>query len=304
MAAEIHADNEWSPLKAVILGRAEHSMFPSEPEHIISATMPKQYWKEFKKDNPFPEQIVSNAQRELRNFAAVLEQHGVKVLRPKEINWRDVGGYTGSMPRDGLMSVGNTLIEAHFAWGCRRNEIDLAYSEMLSGLDHAGSSAAGRICRAPSILGHDTIYRGKDKLHKDDSGLINGALSDGSGPWAINNSRPAFDAADFMRFGKTIICQLSNVTNRKGVEYVRAVVPDGYTVEVLEVDDPKAMHIDATLLPLRQGILVYNPKRVTEEELRHHEIFSNWELYAYPLTPRRKIDPIVRLCTCARRGWC
>lgn len=42
------------------------------------------------------------------------------------------------------------------------------------------------------------------------------------------------------------------------------------------------MHIDATILPLRQGLVLYNPKRVSDEVLRKHTVFHNWELHAYP----------------------
>ncbi|UNI23077.1 Glycine amidinotransferase [Purpureocillium takamizusanense] len=272
----ISADNEWSPLKAVIVGRAEHSTFPSEPPHMIAATMPQEHALEFRPANPFPADVVLKAKEELDNLAALLEREGILVYRPKQVDWLKAGGYTGAMPRDALMTVGTSLIEAHFAWRCRRHEVQLAYADILSEL--AGSNGPGRICPAPVILGHDTLY--------DD------AISNGKGqqPWAINNSRSAFDAADFMRFGKTIIGQLSNVTNQRGVDYLRTVVPPGYTVEILETNDVHAMHIDATILALRQGVLVYNPARVTEVELRRHSVFAHgkWELHPYPFVPRRR----------------
>lgn len=82
----ISADDEWSPLKAVIVGRAEHSAFSSEPYHMMVATMRKDYLAEFKPNNPFPADILEKAQQELDNFAAILEQHGVRVYRPKEVD--------------------------------------------------------------------------------------------------------------------------------------------------------------------------------------------------------------------------
>ena len=50
----------------------------------------------------------------------------------------------------------------------------------------------------------------------------------------------------------------------RGVEYLQTVISQGYTVEILEVDNPHAMHIDATILPLKPGLLIYNPERVSE----------------------------------------
>ncbi|KJZ74744.1 hypothetical protein HIM_05861 [Hirsutella minnesotensis 3608] len=281
----ISADNEWSPLKAVIVGRAEHSAFPSEPPHMIAATMPEQHAAQFRPLNPFPADIVAKAQWELDNFASLLQRYGVRVYRPKEVRWDKVGGYTGAMPRDGLMTVGHTLIEAHFAWRCRRHEIELGFRDILDQL--SGGNSRGQLYRAPVVVGHDTIYDGVASV--DSNGTAPREIRNGnSGHWAINNSRPAFDTADFLRFGKTLVGQLSNVTNLKGVRYLEAVLPEGYTVEILDTRDNHAMHIDATILPLRQGVLVYNPERVTEEELRRHDIFAgdDWELHAHPFAPQ------------------
>ncbi|OAA72440.1 lysine amidinotransferase [Cordyceps fumosorosea ARSEF 2679] len=272
----ISADDEWSPLKSVIVGRAEHSAFPAEPPHLVTAVMPPGHWEEFKPNNAFPKNIVENAQKELDNFASVLEQHGVHVYRPTEVDWVAAGGYTGSMSRDALMTVGSTLIESAFAFGCRRHEVDLGYSEILAQLS-AGTSPA-TIVRAPRLIGRDTIYDGVAESISADA--ARGSVI------SINNSRVAFDTADFMRFGKTIIGQLSHVTNERGVAYVRSVLPDGYTLEMLDTGmRPGNMHIDTTILPLRKGLMIYSPKYVNEESIRRHAIFKDWELHAYPFEP-------------------
>ncbi|KAG6034700.1 hypothetical protein E4U41_006435 [Claviceps citrina] len=293
MASLISADNEWSPLKAVIVGRAEHSAFPSEPRAVLEACMPAEHVDEFRAGNPFPADVVAKAQAELDNFAAVLQQHGVKVYRPDEVDWLKVGGYTGSMPRDALMAVGNTLIESPFAWACRRHEVELGYSTILRELSSGSESA--RICRAPTIVGRDTIYN-QSVL----DGTRDKAASNGAGPvWAINNTRPAFDVADFMRLGKTLVGQLSHVTNMKGIEYLRAQLPDGYSVVVLDTTDDHAMHIDATLLPLRHGLAIYNPERVTEAELRRHAVFDGWDLRPCPIKPQPRGPPSPPMYMCS-----
>lgn len=292
----VSADDEWSPLKSVIVGRAEGSAFPSEPAHVMAATMPAEHVANFKHSNPFPADILAKAQEELDNFAALLQAQGIRVYRPKKLNWLKVGGYTGAMPRDGLMTVGSTIIEAPFAWKCRRHEIQLAYADILDELTSSGSS---RVCRAPSIIGNDTLYdQARPGQQADWTATTNGHGHSGR-QWVINNSRPAFDTADFMRFGKTIIGQLSHVTNRKGVQYLQAIVPDNYHVELLDTTDEHAMHIDATILPLRKGILIYNPERVTESELRRHTVFQDWELHSYPFRPqpRGPASPPLYMCS-------
>ena len=273
----INADNEWSTLRSIIVGRAKNSCFPSEPTNMIAATMPEQHQHEFRANHPFPPEIVRKAEEELDAFASLLKERGVQVHRPEHVDWHEIGGYTGAMPRDGLMTVGNTIIEAPFAWQCRRFEIELAYGRLLAKLS---SNVNSRIVRAPKRPHPDTIYNTKT------------TETNGHHKWPINNSRPAFDAADFLRFGKTLVGQLSNVTNQAGVQYLRSVVPQGYSVEILEVDDPHAMHIDATILPLREGFLVYNPERVSAGELHRHDVFENWDLQPYPFKPKLPDAPL------------
>lgn len=238
--------------------------------------MPEEHFEEFRPDHRFPAELLRRADEELAHFALILQENGVQVYRPKSVDWCKVGGYTAAMPRDGLLTVGNTIIEACFAWKCRQQEIDLAFTDILDELE---IDSLVKVVRAPRVARTESIYEGV------------GSRQDGIHEWAINNSRPAFDAADFMRFGKTLIGQLSNVTNKKGVKYLQDAVPEGYTVEVLDVTDEHAMHIDATILPLRQGLLIYNPERVTETSLRKHKLFQNWELHAYPHPPSRRESP-------------
>ena len=273
----IAADTEWSRLRSVIVGHAEHSCFPIAPPYMIKATMPGKHIQEFRPDHPFPAEVLEKADEELAQFASILQENGVQVYRPESVVWSKVGGYTGAMPRDGLLTVGNTIIEACFSWACRHQEIDLAYANIL---DDLAKDSSVRVVRAPKVANPDAIYEGV------------GQGKDGVHEWAINNSRPAFDAADFLRFGKVVIGQLSNVTNQKGVEYLQKVIPEGYTVELLDTTDEHAMHIDATILPLRKGLLIYNPQRVSEAALRKHQIFQDWELHAYPhLPPPRDYPP-------------
>ncbi|KAL9612054.1 MAG: hypothetical protein Q9167_003346 [Letrouitia subvulpina] len=270
--SSISADNEWSPLRSVIVGRAENSCFPDEPEHMIKATMPEDYWDQCKPFNTFPSSVLRAACQELDHFAAILEKENVRIYRPKTVRWDNIGGYSGAMPRDGLMVVGNTIIEACFSWRCRKKEIQQAYNCIL---DEFEKDPSVRVVRAPKVQSPDPIY--------DECKHLSG--------WATNNSRPAFDAADFLRFGKTVLGQFSNVTNMEGVKYLRKVVPPGYSVEIVQTTDPHAMHIDATIVPLRKGLLIYNPERVTEAALRRHKVLSEWDMHACPVKSTPRLSP-------------
>lgn len=273
----VNADDEWSPLKAVVVGRAGRACFPPGPPAVIAATMPAAHTSRFTPNSPFPDIVVVKAEAELDCLAAILKAEGILVYRPRPgIDWLAENGYTGAMPRDGLMTVGNTLIESCFAWACRGGEIELAYGGLLEDL---GRDGRVRVVRRPASSFADTLMEGAETGVDRDT------------PWLINNSRPAFDAADFMRFGTVILGQYSHVTNQAGIAYVREHLPPGYRLEILAVNDPNAMHIDATILPLRNGLLVYNPNKVTKEALRKHDVLADWRLEPYPFQPQAPDDP-------------
>lgn len=116
----VNASNEWSPLKSVIVGRAGRSCFPSAPAPMIRSTMPSDHVHRFDSHAPFDPHLIAKAEAEPDYFSAILKEHCVQVYTPPAgIDWVQLGGCSGAMPRDGLMSVGNTLIKACFAWPCR-----------------------------------------------------------------------------------------------------------------------------------------------------------------------------------------
>ncbi|KAL9108144.1 MAG: hypothetical protein Q9187_008333 [Circinaria calcarea] len=165
--------------------------------------MQSQHREEFRPNNPFPEDILEAAGAELDRLAAILEREGIKVYRPDDVDWIEMGRYTGAMPLDGLLTVGNHIIESAYAWRCRR-----------------------------------------------------------------------------------------------GIEYLGAQVPEGYTIKMLEVtNNPHAMHIDTVICPLRQGLLIYCPSRVSEAALRKREILKDWDLGPVPFTPKPRLDPPSSTCS-------
>jgi len=268
------SSSEWSKLRSVIVGRAKGSIFPYQSERVARAIVPEEFLHEFKPHNPFPEYILQAADRELDQLVSILEKEGIKVQRARDVDWNKIGGYTGAMARDGIMVVGNHVIEAPYSWSCRRQEIELAFGHILADLE---KDPRVRVFRAEFPEGRDTIY--------DDD-------AEGSeSPYVINNSRPAFDTADFVRVGNTIVGQLSHVTNPAGIDYLRERLPEGYNVQIIEVNDPAAMHIDATLLALRKGLLLYHPKKCTYESLSSYDVFKGWEILPFPIMPKSRTEP-------------
>lgn len=267
--------NEWDPLEEVIVGVANGAIFPAEARQVIEATMPEEHWDEFTKGNPFPSEIISAADEELNQFANILESLGVVVRRPDHVDWMSRGGHTTAMARDPLLVVGSTVIEAPMAWSSRQQET-LPYRRLIAEYVDGG----GKWVSAPRVLDPDLLIR-----DEEESGILDGNT------WIINNSQPAFDAADFLRFGRDIVGQLSHVTNAAGVEWLQQLLGNEFKVHTLTFDDPHAVHIDASIMPLQPGLLLFNPERVSASYLRK-TLFSRWELVPTPTPTPRTYPPL------------
>jgi glycine amidinotransferase len=293
---QIHSNDEYGPLREVFVGRGEHSYFPAIPMSAAANILPRYHLDKFRPGNPIPKDIVEKAAWELDNFARTLERLGIKVHRPEMVDWGNVtvdehasegkgqgSGYTSSMMRDGLMVVGDTVIEAAFSWTCRRHEIELLHGKWLAALQHQ-SEGNIKIVRAP--LPHTVS---EDKIFDVEQGAR----------WAINNSRVAFDTADFTRLEKGImVTHESNTTNKKGIEWVRSHLPKGWKLIVIEprASNHSEMHIDATLTPLFPGTALYNPELVDLEELRRHEPLNTWRLLPAPIDQKWAQYPPSYMC--------
>lgn len=266
----VNSYTEWDPLEEVVVGRLAGGVFPTWQESMAD-TMPHGSWRLFQENGgkPMPREHLERAEAELDGFAEVLRAEGITVVRPDIMPnsrpfatpyWESSGGLYAGMPRDLLMVVGDTIIEAPMSWRCRYHEVD-AFRGLIKSYFRRGASwlPAPR----PQLV---------DELWRKENG------SNGSGgDWAVNEFEPVFDAADFMRFGSDIVVQQSHVTNQFGISWLRRAVGDLYTVHCIEVDDPHAMHIDATISPLAPGKLLVNPERFVPNEL-----FDGWDIRPAP----------------------
>ncbi len=269
----VHSFDEWSHLEEVIVGSVEHACVPTW-HPMLAATMPPQHWDWFKRHggHPFPADLLAAAARELDQLVRVLESEGVTVRRPEVIDWTkpytspDFGvsqGLYAAMPRDLLLVVGDEVIEAPMSWRCRAHE-SRAYRPLLKQYFAQGA----RWTAAPKPQLSDASYAepGPD------------GYSLATGHSVITEDEPLFDAADFFRCGRDIFAQVSQVTNRFGIAWLARHLGPNYRVHTLEFDDPKAMHIDATMVPLAPGRVMINPERVPDIPA----MFRSWEILRPP----------------------
>lgn len=269
----VNSHNEWDPLEEVVVGRIDNAEVPQW--HVsLEGTIPKDSWNFFKKNGgkKFSKDLVNGAQRDLDGLVKLLQKEGVKVRRPDRVDftknfctpeWSSSGGLYAAMPRDILLIIGNEIIESPMAWRSRYFEIH-AYRSLLKEYFHKG----GQWSSCPKAQMNDSLYNASYKEPKKGKKM----------EYVITEFEPVFDAADFIRFGKDIFVQLSNVTNKFGIEWVSRHVGKKYNFHILKTNDTHPMHIDATIIPLAPGKVLINPERIKKLP----EMFKSWEILKAP----------------------
>jgi glycine amidinotransferase len=268
--------NEWDPLEEIIVGSVEGAIVPTWNAALESTTPSHAKWF-FDKygGQPFPDQMIEKASAELDGLVKVLESMDVKVHRPTPTDyslttttpWWSSKGLYSAMPRDVLMVIGDTIIEAPMAWRSRYFEV-YAFREVLHKLFNEG----GKWLAAPKGSMADSFYNADYNPDK--------ATIDGIRQFVVSEREVAFDAADFTRCGKDIFVQKSNVTNAMGIEWVRRHISPEFTIHEVEFGDEHPMHIDTTIVPLGPGKLMINPAWVTRDQIP--SMFDSWEIIEAP----------------------
>jgi N-Dimethylarginine dimethylaminohydrolase len=269
----VNSFNEWDPLEEAILGVVDGASVP--PWHVtLKATMPTRQHEFYMRfgGKPFPQEQIEAARKELFDLAHILEAEGVTVRWPDTADfsksfstpeWASMGGLYAAMPRDGLLVIGNEIIEAPMAWRSRYFEAT-AYRSLLKEYFQKGAKWSA----APKPQLSEALY---DYGYEEptDGGAVK---------YVITEFEPTFDAADFIRCGKDIFVQRSHVTNSFGIEWLRRHLGEPYTIHELKFNDSHPMHIDASIMPLAPGKLLANPLRVDKVPT----IFKSWDILYAP----------------------
>ena len=82
------------------------------------------------------------------------------------------------------------------------------------------------------------------------------------------------DAANVCRLGDTWLVLESESGNRKAIEWLRKQVPD---IKIEICNFYSGVHIDSTICPLREGLVMLNASRVTTGNCP--KVFDGWEKY-------------------------
>lgn len=285
----VNSHNEWDPLEEVVIGSLDGAMFPAW-NTINVATAPPGEWVAAEErvgggGSPYPAALVEAARRELAEFIHILEAEGVRVRRLDHANfaapfatpeWQVTSGFCAANPRDPFIILGNEILETPMADRSRYFEA-WAYRSLFKEYFKAGA----RWTAAPKPQLLDTLYDQQYTVPGPDEPMR----------FVINEFEPVFDAADFVRCGRDIFCQTSNVTNHFGIAWMQRHLGDGYRVHTLQSRCPEAIHIDTTFMPLAPGKVLVNPDYLDLQKLP--PILKSWELLVMPTPlPQIKGDPL------------
>jgi glycine amidinotransferase len=253
----VSCHNEWDPLEEVIVGVVEggvvtpwelgfEAMIPAEHLDRIQA------YHVMNGGLPFTEAQFGPAQRELEEFVRVLQGEGVTVRRPDVYDqsvpfstpsFSSPGGYGQYNPRDVMTVIGDEIIESNMAWRSRFFEY-MPYRRLIKEYFRRGA----RWTASPKGEHADALY---DPTHRRGADW----------QWVLTEHEPAWDAADLVRCGRDIFFQRSHVSNRFAIEWLARHLGADYRVHEVEFHDDRAVHIDATMMPLAPGKMLVNPDR-------------------------------------------
>ena len=80
------------------------------------------------------------------------------------------------------------------------------------------------------------------------------------------DSSVTFDAANICRLGKDLLYLVSDSGNHAGGQWLQNILGDEYNVHILE-NIYSGVHIDSTISPVREGLVVLNADRINESNV-------------------------------------
>lgn len=280
MTKIVNSWNDWDPLKRVIVGRADNSVIPPE-EPATSEKVPvdsamRGMW------GPRPLETVEKANAQLDNLVDVLEKHGVQVDRPTPLQWNQAIGtpdfrndsmMTCMPPRDILLTIGSEIMASANSFRCRYFEY-LAYWPLMN--SYFEDDPEFKWTQAPRPRLTDKSY--KHNYYDERVSLEERLERTVAKDFVTTEVEPMWDAADVMRMGKDLFIQHGLTTNRKSMEWFKRYYPDFRVHAVNFPGDPYPIHIDATFVPLRPGLIINNPNRPLPQEQRKIFEANDWQI--------------------------
>ena len=277
----VNSWNDWDPLKHVIIGVADNCMIPPletaiDPKIEVGSPMRELAGTQRSKES----QEKANAQ--LDNFADILRKRGVRVDRPAPLDfsqtaqtpdWKVECMFGCMPPRDILLTVGKEMLEATMSYRCRWFEY-LCYRPLLERYFEEDPEMKWESAPKPRLTEESYKPGYKDRVQTEEDRLKLMAAKD----FVTTEVEFLFDAAECLRMGKDLFVQHGMTANLKGIEWIGRHFSDHRVHAVNFPTDPYPIHIDATFVALRPGLIINNPVRALPKEQRKIFEINDWQI--------------------------
>jgi scyllo-inosamine-4-phosphate amidinotransferase 1 len=256
----VDVHNEWDALEEIIIGTAVGARFPQPDRGLYALEYADLDSIEDIPSGPVDRRVVEETEEELDALCDELRKLGIVVRRPAPRDLSAVvatphwstDGFYDYCPRDGLLTVGNTVIETPMVLRSRFLE-GYAYRELL--MEYLDSGA--RWISAPKpVLPDEMFHVGAPQGQR------------------LGDLEPAFDAANVLRLGADLLYLVSDSGNERGLRWLQSTLGDTYRVHACR-DIYASTHVDSTIVPLRPGLVLLNPERVNDRNMP--EVLRGWE---------------------------
>jgi len=277
-SAAVNSHNGWDPLEEVIVGTAAGAAFPAWEPALNPYFPDPRVGRFFRRSRPRSAQEIDAAEAQLDGLATALEKEGAVVRRPDHLNFTrpiETPTFTAlaqnsvACPRDVLLVIGDEIIEAPMAMRARFFEY-LPYRRLIKEYFETGA----RWSAAPKPAMSDDLY-------VTDFSAREGGFDADTRP-SLTEFEPCFDAASFARLGRDIFYQPDTVTNDFGARWLARHLGPEYRLHRVRFADPAPQHIDATMVPLRPGLVMMNPDRPALNGAAELFAANGWEVVPAP----------------------
>lgn len=248
------SQNEWSPLKSVIVGTATNAKIPPIDKSMRCVNFAGEKFENIPASGYYPRQVINEANEDLEVLCDFLRKENIEVYRPDD---EPETNYYNYCPRDSVITYKNKIICCPQPLKSRKND----YKNLESSLQQSNAE----IVRL-KIERTDELYN-KACLHNKDI-------------LALTESEPAFDAANVLKANDEILYLVSNSGNEAGADLLQETL--GTSANVHKIKGLYSfMHIDSTITLLREGLVLLNPARV-KSIYDMPSFMNNWDVIWCP----------------------
>jgi len=253
----VHSYDEWSPLREVVVGRADHyTAHDADPSwRLFYFENVQPHLRDGSRNLPVPQQLVDELTEDIAGFADALAAAGVTVRRPaapgKDITiaspWWTARATPPLNVRDNAIILGETIVETAPHIRARLFEND-HLKPLFQGYFERGANwlAMPRPTLAAGSL--DTAYF--DQLGID----VSAALADEDAqPIDGQGLELVFDGAQCTRLGRDVLVNVANRNHALALRWLETNLPH---LRFHRLDAMADNHTDSIVVPLRPGLML------------------------------------------------